>query len=88
MVSVNAVIIVNRPRNGYETNCSNSEENIYEHLITNLHEHVMLVFALKTQQKPGFLFLSYNNFLFYSNFTNQTIKACHSHILLHFCILI
>ena len=47
MVSVNAVIIVNRPRNGYETNCSNSEENIYEHLITNLHEHVMLVFALK-----------------------------------------
>ena len=37
------VIIINRPMNGYEAYCSNSEK--HEYLITNLHENVMLVFC-------------------------------------------
>ena len=38
--------IVNRLKNDYETYCSNSEKNIFEYLITNLHKNVMLVFCV------------------------------------------
>ena len=65
-------------------------KNIYEHLLANLHKNVMLnvmqknVF-LRLRNNTNHFFPYYSNIKhFFPNFTKQTIKNCHSHILLNF----
>ena len=62
-------------------------KNIYEHLLANLHKNVMLnvmqknVF-LRLRNNTNHFFPYYSNIKhFFPNFTKQTIKTCHSHIL-------